>query len=309
MILIQAQPVQQRPRFTLPALGLAVAAISCAAVFFRLAAPTHPIVAAAVRLTIATLILSPIIFRAYQAGAFRRDLVKPIVGAGACYGLHFGAWVSSLTLTSVASSVTLVTATPIILAVVAHFTGRDRAGRSTWIAIFIAILGMTFLGGSDLLLAGSDALLGDALALLGCAAMAAYMLIVRALGDRVDPWAFSGAACAMGAIFLWSTAFIMDVPLVVPTAQAWLFLTLAALIPQLIGHGLITWSLRYITPTLVGLATVAEPVGAAILAFFALDETPHPVGAVGCVLTLTAVVYALRTQSKGHIDPSEPSDD
>ena len=288
--------MNQRPRLTLPALTLAVVSISCAAVFFRLAAPTHPVVAAAVRLSIATLLLAPVTLRAYRAGALPSSIAKSVLGAGVCYGLHFGAWVSSLTLTSVASSVTLVTATPIILAVAAHVTGRDRAQRRTWIAIVVALSGMLFLGGTDLLESGSDALLGDGLALLGCAAMAAYMLIVRSLGDRIDPWAISVAACFVGALILWLTAIIMGVSLSVPSADAWLYLTLAALIPQLIGHGLITWSLRYLTPTLVGLATVAEPIGATVLAYFALQEALNPLAAVGCLVTLGAVIFALRSQ-------------
>jgi len=279
------------------ALVAAVTAISFAAIFFRLAAPTHPVIAAAVRLTIAAVLMSPVIIRARRRGRFPIRVMKMSLFAGASYALHFGAWVTSLTLTSVAASVTLVTATPIILAIVSWRSARDAATKRMWRSFAVAIVGLAILGGNDLLHGGEDALMGDGLALVGCAAMAVYMLIVRSLGPDLDAWAFSGAACATGAVMLWGTAAAMGVPLHVPTAQAWIFLALAALIPQLVGHGLITWSLRNLTPTKVGLATVAEPIGSTVLAIFILNEPPPALIIAGGIITLGAVALALSSQS------------
>jgi len=284
-------------RISILALALAVTAISFAAIFFRLAAPTHPLIAAAVRLTIAAILMTPIIIRARRRGRFPTRVMKISVFAGASYALHFGAWVTSLTMTTVAASVTLVTATPIILAIVGWLSGRDAATRRMWFSIALAIAGLGILGGNDLLQGGGDALIGDGLALLGCAAMAVYMLIVRALGPELDAWAFSGAACATGAVILWGTAAAMGVPWQVPTTQAWIFLALAALIPQLVGHGLITWSLRNLTPTKVGLATVAEPIGSTVLAIFLLGEGPSSWVVIGGIITLGAVTLALTSGS------------
>lgn len=275
------------------ALVTAVTAISFAAIFFQLSAPTHPLIAAAVRLTIAALLMVPIIVRAYKRGRFPARMAKMSVFAGASYAVHFGAWVTSLRMTSVAASVTLVTATPIILAVAGWISGRDTATRRTGLSIAVALVGLGIMGVTDFTGAGQGALVGDMLALLGCVAMAAYMLIVRSLGHALDAWAFSGAACAVGAVLLWATAALLGIPWEVPTAEAWAFLTLAALIPQLVGHGLITWSLRTMTPTQVGLATVAEPVGSTILAVFILDQHPSIWILGGGALTLSAVILAL----------------
>lgn len=274
------------------AVTVAVVAISFAAIFFRKAAPTHPLVMAGVRLAIASVLLVPMSVRAARAGRLPSSARVAAVGAGLLYGVHFGAWVTSLTLTTVAASVTLVTATPLLLAVVAVVTGRDRPERRHWWAIGLAAVGVLLIGGGDL---GTSvrALLGDALALVGAGAMAGYLLLVRRQGDALDVWGFSGIACLVGAIALLGGALAVGIPIAVPSTEAWIFLAVAALLPQIVGHGLLTWSLRHLRPTVVGMATVGEPVGSTILAWLWLGEIVPPVTAAGCAVTLTAVLLAV----------------
>ena len=105
----------QRAR-VVPALALAITAISFAAIFFRKAAPTHPLVAAGVRLAVATILLSPMVLRARRDGRLPGPVIRSAAWGGLAYAVHFGAWVTSLTMTTVAASVTLVSATPVLLA-------------------------------------------------------------------------------------------------------------------------------------------------------------------------------------------------
>lgn len=266
-----------------------VASISFAAPLFRAAAPTHPLVAAGARLALAALLLAPLAARGWRRmpRAQRRDAAL----GGVLYAAHFGTWVSSLTLTTVAASVTLVTATPILLATVAFLTGRDRPTRRQLTGIALGLVGVALIGGFDF--AREGALLGDALAFAGAAAMAGYLWLVRRHG-RVDVAAFTGVACAIGGALLLGAAVLLGVPLAFPSVDAALFIALAALLPQLVGHSALTWALRHLSPTLVGMATVAEPVGATLLAWTWLDETPPPLTLLGCAITLAAVLLSFR---------------
>ena len=203
---------------------------------------------------------------------------------------------TSLTLTSVATSVTLVTATPLLLALAGLMTRRDRATATQWFAIGIALVGLTVLGGVDM--GSREALLGDGLALLGAASMAAYLLLVRRHGGDLDVLAFAGVSCAVGAAVLLGGAWVAGIPMEVPTARAWLFIGLAALVPQIVGHGLLTWSLRHVSPTAVGLATVVEPIGATLLAWVWLGEAAGPWVLVGCAVTLAAVLVSVLGRAK-----------
>lgn len=284
------------------ALVVAVVAISFAAPFFRKADPTHPLVVAGGRLLIAALLLAPMTVRGLRAGRLRGPILGSAVLGGLAYAVHFGTWVASLQLTSVAASVTLVTATPLLLALVALGTGRDRPDPRHWLAIALALGGLALIGGADL--ASGDALLGDALALAGAAAMAAYLLVVRRHGADLEPWSFLGVATAVGALTLLGTAALSGVPIAFASEEAFLFVVLAALLPQLVGHTLITWSLRHTRPTVVGLATVGEPVGSTILAATWLGELPSAQTLLGCAVTVGAVALAVWEQPSADVTKS-----
>jgi drug/metabolite transporter (DMT)-like permease len=277
-------------RETVVSLGLAVIAISFAAPFFKLA-DAHPLVASAIRLAIASVLLATPAWRAHRAGRLPPKVLRAAALAGVFYGVHFGAWVTSLGLTSVAASVTLVTATPVMLGVIAIVTGRDRPTRRHWLSIGLALIGVLIIGGHDFGLSPS-ALAGDGLALLGAAAMAGYFLSARSVMSSADPWGFSFVACVVGATVLFLGVLVSGTPLVLPPPEAIAWLALAALVPQIIGHGLMTRALRDARPTVVGMVTVGEPVGATLLAWAFLGETITPVIAVGCAITATAVVLA-----------------
>jgi drug/metabolite transporter (DMT)-like permease len=274
-----------------PALAVAVIAISFAAIFFRKAAPTHPLVAAGTRLAVAALLLAPRVLRARRDGRLPNRVMVSAAWAGVAYAVHFGTWVTSLTMTTVAASVTLVTATPVILALVGLVMRRDAVGRRHVGAMGIAALGLTLIGGADI--ADPAALQGDVLALVGSAAMAVYMLLARRHGSELDSWAYSGVATCVGAVLLLITAAIGGVPLAFAGLEPFIYVVLAALFPQLVGHGLVTWSLRHTRPTIVAIATLGEPVGSTLLAWMLLRESVGPMTLLGCGVTLVGVGLAV----------------
>ncbi len=291
-----SQPPDKSQRAVIPALVGAVVSISFAAIFFRKAMPTHPVVAAGLRLVIAAALVAPAGIRSFVSGRANARVLRAGALAGLAYGVHFGTWVTSLTLTSVAASVTLVTATPLLLAAIAVATGRDRPDPKLWTALGLGVVGVLVIGGHDLGLS-HDALIGDGLAFTGAAAMAAYLLIARQLGESLDIWAFSLAATCVGGVTLLAGAVAAGIPVRASSTEAMGFIVLAALIPQLIGHNLLTWALRHAKPTLVGMATVGEPVGSTALAWLLLGEQASPQVILGCGITLAAVLLAMRPGS------------
>jgi drug/metabolite transporter (DMT)-like permease len=310
---MKAGDMRERPAnrkgLVAPALLVAVVAVSFASVFFRKAAPTHPLVQAGVRLAIASLLLSPGLVRAIRGGRVNPSVIRHAVLGGVLYGIHFGTWVTSLTLTTVAASVTLVSATPLLLGLVALITGRDKPDRHHYLSIALAVLGLIIIGWHDFGVS-REAITGDILALGGAAAMAVYLLVVRRLGISLDVWAFACITTGTGAVILLSSCLIAGIPIRLASMESLCFLALAALVPQMIGHNLLTWACRHVRPVVVGMATVAEPVGAAILAWFFLGEAVVPLVGLGCAVTLAAVALSLWehptpvTQTTLNVDPS-----
>jgi drug/metabolite transporter (DMT)-like permease len=286
-----------RSPLVVPALVVAVIAISFAAIFLKEARPTHALTRSGMRLLMAAVLLLPAVIRGWRRGRLQ-PVWKWAVLAGLLYAVHFSAWIWSLDLTTVAASVTLVTATPLILALAGVVTGRDRPKGRLWASLFLGAVGVAIVGGADLNLSGR-ALTGDGLALLGTAAMAGYLLLARHLGPTLDVWSFMGVACAVGGTVVLAVAAASGVGLAPATGGSLFYIFLSALIPQLVGHGLMTWSLRYTTPTVVGLATLGEPVGSTLLAWVWLGEVAPVVVLVGCGVVLAALVLALAGARRG----------
>ncbi len=282
---------QRRPPVVV-VLVVGVAAISFAAIFFKKSQPTHPMVASAIRLLFAALLLSPWVIAAWRRRSLDGVQVRHAAGAGLAYAVHFGAWVASLGMTSVTASVTAVTASPLLLAMVGLVTGRDAPTGRLWAALGLAVAGLTVVAMHDAS-GGDGALLGDGLALVGAAAMAAYLLIGRRLGARLDVMAFTGVATFVGGVTLALACLLMGVELTPSSDEALLYLALAALVPQLVGHTALTWALRHTTPARVGMATLGEPVGSTLLAWLWLGEAVSPTVLLGCGVTLSAVALAL----------------
>jgi len=73
---------------------------------------------------------------------------------------------------------------------------------------------------------------------------------------------------------------------------------LAAVIPQVLGHTLLTSALGRATPSEVGLATAAEPVLSTLFAWLWLAELPTEWVLVGCVVALLGVVLGMTRRAE-----------
>ena len=79
-----------------------------------------------------------------------------------------------------------------------------------------------------------------------------------------------------------------------------LFLLLAV-VPQIGGHTLYNWSLRWVTAPVVSLSLVGEPIGSSLLAWAILTQVPSPGVAVGALLALFGIyltVYGQGAQTR-----------
>ena len=297
--------------------AIGVIAISFAAPLFKLSAPTHPLIAAATRLSFAAMMwLSVVVIITVKSktrqpvdiSPYRvdREQLKIAIICAVCYAVHFGAWVWSLGLTSIITSATLVTTTPLILGVIGVVTGQDRPTSRLILSGLIAAIGVAGFA-LEATQSSRDTLAGDALALLGALAMVPYLLLTRRLGARLKLAPFSLYTTGLGALILWVTALFTVPPhlLSLPTGGPLWALLGAALIPQMIGHSTLTLSLRHLTPTEVGIATLIEPAGAALLAWWWMSEVPSTLTLIASFVTLSAVSIAL-SQPRSY-PPSSPS--
>jgi drug/metabolite transporter (DMT)-like permease len=76
-----------------------------------------------------------------------------------------------------------------------------------------------------------------------------------------------------------------------------------ALFPQLIGHTSLNWAVRWISPTLVTLAILFEPLGSSLLGWLVFMEIPPLTVIWGGLILLVGVAIAVI----GNRKPPNPS--
>lgn len=97
-------------------LAIGIIAVSTASIFIRYAQVEAPsLVIAAYRLAIASFVLAPVAWQRYRGElrSLRAAEWQLAIASGVFLALHFATWVTSLEYTSVASSVVLVTTSPL----------------------------------------------------------------------------------------------------------------------------------------------------------------------------------------------------
>jgi drug/metabolite transporter (DMT)-like permease len=278
--------------------GLGVATASTAAILIRLAqVEAHSLVIAAWRLALATLILTPITLSTHRPelrGLTRRDWSNALA-SGLLLAIHFGTWITSLAYTSVAASVVLVSTYPIFVGLASHLLLRERLSRKMVVALLVATAGSMLIGLGDL---GDSPhrLWGDVLALVGGISGAGYFLIGRRLRARLSLLAYIFPVYGTAAVGLMAVMLASGLPRVPQQPQTWLWILLMALGPQILGHSSLNWALRYLSATYVTIATLAEPIGSALLAWWLLGERPALWAVAGGALTLAGIAVASHTE-------------
>jgi drug/metabolite transporter (DMT)-like permease len=309
------QPIHRPPPFP-PALALVfgILAVSTAAIFIRYAQGHAPsLVIAAYRLSLAALMLAPTALLRHRHELLR--LGKKRIGLGVLAGVflafHFASWITSLEGTSVASSVVLVTTTPLWVALLSPFVLKERLSRLVLMGLGLALLGgmliglagsctwqagqLTCLGVNDLL--GQGALRANLLALLGAVMAAVYLLIGRSLRSGLSLVPYIFVVYGAAAVVLVGMTLAAGQPLTGYPAQAYLWFALLALVPQLFGHSVFNWALRYLSAAFVAITLLGEPIGSTILAYFLLNEAPGGAELIGAILILTGIYIASRSET------------
>lgn len=275
-----------------------VVSVSFAAIFIRLA-EAPPLVIAAYRLTIASLVLILLTYKKTVPSLKRlsgRDSLLLLLSSF-FLALHFALWITSLSYTSIASSVILVTCHPAFVAVISYFLWHEVLNRLTIGGMALAFAGVVLInyGGFDF---GQQYILGDVLALIAGFAMGGYLILGGYLKNRIEIMPYLTVIYTGAAIILLLATVGFGYSFTGYSGKTYLMMALLAVVPQLIGHSSFNLALRLIPVTLVSVAILGEPVGATLLGYFLLDEVPTVKELIGGVLILAGIFIVLRQTLK-----------
>ena len=295
----------------LAVLAFGILAASTASLFIRYAQRDIPsIVIAAYRLSLATLALTPVVLTRYRKElmSLTARQVLLLCMSGLFLAFHFAAWITSLQYTTVASSVVLVTTTPLWVAFLSPIILKEQPGKAIWIGLLIALAGGTVvsLGQSCAVQNGylqcpplaefirAENFTGNLLALVGAWMATGYMLIGRRLRSSLALTSYIYVVYGAAAVSLLLMVVVTGEKMVGYSRQSYLYCLALALIPQLFGHSSYNWALKYVSAVFVSVSMLGEPIGSTILALLFLKETPTFLELGGGVLILFGIYLASR---------------
>ena len=223
--------------------------------------------------------------------ATRRRLRLATVRACTIGGVLFAAdqafAFSAFKLTTVANANIIIALAPIFIAFAASRLFGERFGRREALLAGVSFVGVGLVAiGASGMPAWSPA--GDLLAFCSMGFWATYWLYSKRVRQQVPTIEYMSSVMLVGAIVMTPIPLLAERTLVLPSAQDWMWIAVAALFTGALAHTLVAWAHGHVEAWLGSLITQCMPVVAALAAWVALDEPLTPLVALGGLIVVGA---------------------
>ena len=210
------------------------------------------------------------------------------VVAGIFFALDLASWHLGIERTRLGNATLFGNAGSVILMVWGLIALRRAPTRREGLGIAAALAGAALLMGRSLEISTQSAL-GDLFCLFAGICYAFYLLPAQKARARVGQWSVLLLVGMTGAPLLLVIALLMGEPV---WPQDWTPVVALAISSQIVGQGLLVYSLGHFSPLIIGLALLTQPAIAAAVGWFAFGETLGALDIVGMILVGTALLLA-----------------
>jgi len=270
------------------ALLLANLALALGPWFVRLA-DTGPVAAGFWRLTIALPVILALSLR--EPAARRRvsgATLAIVAGAGVFFALDLASWHVGIAATKLGNASLFGNAGSVILMAWGLIAARRAPRVLELAAILAALAGAALLMGGSLEISHAS-FVGDLFCLLAGLFYAVYILLLRPARARLGQFSLLFWSTLTGLPILLAVAALLGERIV---PHDWTPLLILAMSSQVIGQGLLIYSLKNFTPLVIGLALLTQPAVSALTGWLAFDETLGAGDVLGMVLLAGALAMA-----------------
>ena len=192
---------------------------------------------------------------------------------------------------------------PVLIALWARFVAKEPVRRRIWVAIVLALGGLSLV--VDLWHGFSLDTLGTAAALGAAVAFALYILLAERAVARRDPVSLLCLGFAVAALFWaviqpwWSfpagivdDRVRLDGVLLATTTPIWLLMLTMIVVGTILPFLLLVGALRHVSATRVGVTAMFEPVAGALVAYAWLGESLSAAQLIGGAVVLGGILLA-----------------
>jgi len=257
------------------------------------------------RLFFTTILIIPFVFFRKKTREelfnLQRSTFYIMVIIGVILAAHFALWITSLKLTSVASSVILVTAHPLLVGPVSHFLFKEKLSFVNAFGIVLSVSGVFILiYGNYGFTSGLDTLEGNILAVLGGVAAGFYILGGRKIRKTVSVSSYAFVVYSIGTIVLFFICLFFNSPIYNFDLDDYMIILLMAVVAGIFGHTLYNWTLEHVRASLASVVLLGEPLGSTLLAFVIpwINQIPSQYTILGGGIILIGIYLTARNIDK-----------
>lgn len=269
---------------------IGVLSVSLSAIFVKFSNAESGVIAF-YRMLFSVLLMLPLFLKSYThelKTLNKKDWLFSSI-AGIFLAFHFILWFESLNYTSVASSTVLVTLQPLFAFVGTYFFFKESLSIKTILSGVIAISGSVLIGWGDFQVSG-QALYGDLLALIACALITIYLLFGQDVRKRLSLVTYTMVVYSASTVALFFYIVVKGQSFGPYPTIEWGWFILLAIIPNLFGHTLFNWAIKYVSTNVISIAILFEPVGAAALAYVIFNEKLQATQLIGGAIILVGII-------------------
>ncbi|MEP9403019.1 DMT family transporter [Sphingomonas sp. VNH70] len=299
------QPVTPETKATLPqstptravaALIVANVALAFGPWFVRLA-DTGPVAAAFWRVALALpLLLGVVAWRDGRAIPRAVRLWPWLLAAGLAFAVDLGSWHIGIHRTTLANATLFGNCAVLIFPVYGFVAMRRWPTGMQALGLALAAVGGVLLIGRSAELSARH-LAGDLFCLLAGVLYAVYFILMTRVRREVAPLPALALSSVAGVLPLLGIALALGERV---WPGSWTPLIALALVSQIAGQGLMIYALGHLTPLVVGLALLLQPMVAATIGWLAYGERLTFTDAVGAVLVAAALaIVGMQRGGKG----------
>lgn len=217
-----------------------------------------------------------------------RGVFLAIIAAGVVFALDLASWHIGIAATRLGNATLFGNSGSLVLMIWSFVLLRRLPRGMEWAAIISAIAGAAILFGQSLEIS-RETLVGDLFCLLAGLFYAGYLLLLQNVRRTMGSWSILTWSSVAGAPVLLAIALLRGEPV---WPQDWTPLVTLFILSQLVGQGLLVFSLRHFSPLIIGLALLTQPAIAALYGWGFFGEAVGAVDVLGMALLGCALVLA-----------------
>ncbi len=217
--------------------------------------------------------------------------------AGASLAMHFIFWFGALKLTSIANTTVLGIVAPAFTLLIEKLVYGKKINAFSSIALIIVFIGCVIVQGSDLGSFSGEGL-GNIMAIVSAVFLGIVFLIGSKARQEIGVLTYTKNLFSVSALVLLSCSLLLNNPIFNYSINNYFWLCMLGVVPTLIGHTIFSYSIKYVSPTIITSIPLGEPIIASILAFVLFKEGVSSFVFMGGLVIAVGLILLIKNNTK-----------